>query len=140
MIGRPILAASKNRFLAALIFVLCAMIPCSVEAVGVTIITHGYDGDVTGWIAAMADDIPPYFHSRYPEFSTDFTIYTITLTTDGHGNFFSQWERDRGSAPSDTDTGEIIVKLDWSQMAGDSLNPLILDISTYEVAAFASEV
>jgi hypothetical protein len=140
MIGRPVRAASKSRFLAILLFLLLALIPCSVDAAGVTIITHGYDGDVTGWIAAMADEIPPYFHSHYPEFSTNFAIYTITLTTDGHGNYYSQWERDSGSAPADTDTGEIIVKLDWSQMAGDPLDPLILDISTYDVAAFASDV
>jgi len=64
------------------------------------------------------------------------TIYTVTLTTDGAGNYFYQWQRPNGSAPATTDSGEIIVKLDWSQMAGFST----YDLSTYTVATIASYV
>jgi hypothetical protein len=132
----PICAAGK-KFLFGVLLLLSAFIPNSTKAAGVTIITHGADGDVTGWVAAMADSIPTYFNYRYPGLSTNFTIYTVTLTTDGNGNYFYQWSRDSGSSPTNTDTGEIIVKLDWSQMAelGSAY-----DTSTYTVASVASYV
>jgi hypothetical protein len=101
-------------------------------ATGVTIITHGYDGNVNGWISGMAGRIP--FYSRFP--GTNFTIYTVTLTTDGNNNYFYQWQT-TNSAPSATDSGEIIVKLDWSQMAGGSGT---YNISTLDVAVIASYV
>ena len=109
----------------------------SAWAAGVTIITHGYNGDVTGWITAMADEIPVYYHSYHePGLGTNLTIYTLTLTTDG-SNYYYQWARDSGGAPVTTDTGEIIIKLDWSQMAGGTAP---YDISTYKVAAVVSYV
>jgi hypothetical protein len=101
-------------------------------ATGITIITHGYDGNVNGWISGMAARIPLY--SRFP--GTNFTSYTITLTTDGNNNYFYQWQR-TNSAPAITDSGEIIIKLDWSQMAGGSGT---YDISTVDVASIASYV
>jgi hypothetical protein len=134
-----IYAAGKRLLLGALLF-LTGFVSQSTKAAGVTIITHGYDGDVTGWIKAMADEIPAYFYNyRYSGLSTNFTIYTLTLTTDG-SNYYYQWTRDSGDSPSTTDTGEIIVKLDWSQMAGglDPYEPY--DISTYTVASVASYV
>jgi hypothetical protein len=121
------------------LLVLRILVPRFANAAGVTIITHGYGGDVTGWITAMANEIPTYFNQRYPELSTNFTIYTITLTTDGT-NYYYQWERDSGGSPSNTDTGGIIVKLDWSQMAGGIDPPEPYNISTYNVAAIASYV
>ena len=128
----PICGKGKSLPICALLF-LSVLFPHVTKAAGVTIITHGYDGDVTGWIAAMAEDIPTYFHYRYSGLSTNFTIYTITLTTDGT-SYFYQWTRDGGDSPSNTDSGEIIVKLDWSQMAGglDPYEPY--DISTSNVA------
>jgi hypothetical protein len=129
--------AVAPRRLAGALLCLAAWMPAPAGAGGVTIITHGYNGDVTGWITAMADEIPNYYHTyRYPGLSTNFTIYTLTLTTDG-SNYYYQWSRDGGGAPAATDTGEIIVKLDWSQMAGGTAP---YDVSTYTVAAVASYV
>jgi hypothetical protein len=101
---------------------------------GVTVITHGHGGNADGWITAMADAIPNY--NSFP--GTNFTIYKITLTTDGNNNYFYQWGPTNLSLPAATDSGEIIVKLDWSQMAGGSL--FNYDVSTSDVAGIASWV
>src|SRR5450631_833357 len=83
------------------------------NAAGVTIITHGFDGNVDGWITGMANEI-----TNYPGFpGTNSTTYIITLTTDGTSIYY-QWSRVAGATPTNTVSGEIIVKLDWSQMAG----------------------
>ncbi len=124
--------------LAAFALVVCLLIaPNDSDAAGVTVITHGFNSDVKGLVTGMAGQIPAY--SRFP--GTNFTIYTITLTTDG-ANYFSQWSRDAGGSPSLSDSGEIIVKLDWSQMAGtlNIFDHSIYDISTYAVASIASSV
>ena len=104
---------------------------CSLRAAGVTVITHGYDSDADGWVRTMADEIPSYYWFQ----GTNFTTYKIKLTTDGT-QYYYQWSRTNGSPPSLMDSGEIIVKLDWSQMAGGLTAPY--DISTYDVAWVAS--
>ena len=102
-------------------------------AAGVTVITHGYGGNADGWVAAMAKDVPHY--RSFP--GTNFTIYKITLTTDGT-DYFYQWGPTNATPPRATDSGEIIVKLDWSQMAGGTSADY--DISTYDVAVIATHV
>jgi hypothetical protein len=103
----------KKTALRAIYLTLVLLAPCVSIAAGVTVITHGYSSDVNSWVRAMADQIP---HNHWFK-GTNFTIYTITLTTDG-SNYSHQWSRTNGSPPSVTDSGEIIVKLDWSEMAG----------------------
>jgi hypothetical protein len=101
------------------------------HAGGVTLITHGYNSDVNSWVSAMAGRVP-----KYPGFpGTNYTTYTITLTTDGT-SYFYQSSRSN-SSPASTDSGELIVKLDWSQMAGGSSQ---YNISTYSVAQIAAFV
>ena len=132
-------SAAGNKLLLGLCLILTVFIPYSTKAAGVTIITHGFDSDATnGWVAAMAEAIPNY--SEFP--GTNFTIYIIVLTTDGNGNYYYQWSR-TNSDPAATDSGQIIVQLDWSQMAGnptDAFDPLNTDTSTYTVARVASYV
>jgi hypothetical protein len=119
-------------FWGLLLFLLPTCAPRSSLATGVTIITHGYDSNADDWVRGMADQIPNYY--RFP--GTNFTTYKLTLTTDGT-YYYYQWARTNGSAPAVTDSGEIIVKLDWSQMAGGTA---LYDISTYDVAGVASWV
>jgi hypothetical protein len=114
----------------------------STKAAGVTIITHGFDGDVMGWITAMAEEIPAYYHYRYPELSTNFTVYTLVLTYT-NGLYYYATTKNTTNSPSSTDTGEIIVKLDWSQMAGTItgfVDPFNDDPSTYNVGWAVSYV
>jgi hypothetical protein len=79
----------------------------------------------------MADEIPIYFQSRYPGL-TNLTIYTLSLTY-SNNQYYYGWHRDSGDSPTNTNTGEIIVKLDWSQLAG-----IAPSFSTYDVAWVAS--
>ena len=108
------------------------------NAAGVTIITHGYGGDVTGWITAMADDIPTFYQNRYG--STNLTIYTMAVTYSSGFYYCTTTTNSAPNLPSATGTGEIIVKLDWSQMAG-SPDPLssAIDLSTSNVAWAVSQ-
>jgi hypothetical protein len=87
----------------------------------------------TGGLPQWANDIPNYL--SFP--GTNSPTYKITLTTDG-SNYFYQWEPTNAPPPATTDSGEIIVKLDWSQMAGGVSAPY--DVSTYDVAWIASYV
>jgi hypothetical protein len=132
-------AVGKN-LLFGVLFFLSTFIPHSTKAAGVTIITHGYDGDVTGWITAMANDIPTYFSYRYPGWSTNFTVYTMVLTYANGYYYCSTTTNTALNLPSATGSGEIIVKLDWSQMAG-SADPLssAIDLSTSNVAWAVSQ-
>lgn len=135
MVKSFIYGTGKNFLFVACLFLGVFLSP-STKAAGVTIITHGFGGSVTGWISGMASQI-----TNYPGFpGINSTIYTITLTTDGTDIYY-QWSRVAGGTPTNTDSGEIIVLLDWSQMAG-SANPLSSDynISTYNVAQAASWV
>ena len=92
---------------------------------GVTVITHGLNGDTDGWVTGMANQIPSY--TNFP--GATYTLYKLHFVSSGGGSFQPTWSRTAGSAPSGTDSGEIIIVLDWRQLAdGNSFN-------TYEIAA-----
>ena len=101
------------------LLLLSGFISHSTKAADVTIITHGFEtGGYPTWISAMADQMPAYFHSRHPNLNTNFTTYRLTVSYNGGSYNFSS-SRTNGSSPFATDSGEIIMELDWSSLSGD---------------------
>ncbi len=83
------------------------------EAGGVTVITHGFSGNVTDWIIPMAEAVP-----RYPLFpGASYSCYQISITRNGSGQYIATASFLGGTQPTATDSGEILVKLDWSTLA-----------------------
>lgn len=97
--------------------------PCAGKGAGVTIITHGLNGNVDGWVLAMAERMGEYY--RFP--GASFTCYELYFA-ETNSNYTLTWRRLAGPPPPATDSGEILIKLDWRQLANN-------DYSTYEVAA-----
>ncbi len=96
---------------------------------GVTIITHGFNGNVTDWIIPMAAVIPDY--DLFP--GTNFSCYVIRVASD----YSVSISRIGGVSPLLTDSGEIIIKLDWSQLA-DTLGNSTTDIAQSVVPSLLS--
>src|SRR5213592_3477805 len=100
---KPIFSAIAA--MAGLLF--CTLPPA--RGAGVTIITHGFNGNITDWIIPMAQKIVQY--DLFP--GQDFTCYEITV-----GNDYSVAQsRIGGVSPLLSDSGEIIIKLDWSALS-----------------------
>ncbi len=96
----------------------------SCRAAGVTVITHGLDGDVDGWIIPMAQRI----------LGADAVCYQITVTQDSQGFYVSQ-TRLGGVNLTNSISGEIIIKLDWSQPANSFFGPTTTPIANADVYA-----
>jgi hypothetical protein len=95
-----------------------------VRGAGVTIITHGLNSDTDGWVSGMANQIPNY--ATFP--GSGYTLYKLYFIPSGGGSYQLTWTRLAGSQPSLADSGEIIVALDWGELAdGNSFD-------TYQVA------
>ena len=77
-----------------------------------TIITHGLNDSVNGWVSAMADAITNY--SRFP--GTNCSLYEMYFYNNGGTNYLAA-TLFGGNPPATTDSGEIIVEVDWSILA-----------------------
>ena len=84
---------------------------------GVTLITHGFTGNVDDWVTAMADAI-----LQRPDLNVDQPRYVVEVTDPGHdGGPLSVVNTSRsGPLPTDSQTEwpEIVILLDWSDVAG----------------------
>src|SRR5262245_50938469 len=79
---------------------------------GVTILTHGHQGNITGWIDEAADAI----QNRLGGTSAA-SQYVMKVENGGVSSFTLE----DGNKPLDqTSRGEAIVKLDWSDIANTS--------------------
>src|SRR5437867_2841423 len=86
------------------------LLPVSLRAAGLTIITHGLNSNIDDWVIAMAQKIPQY--SRFP--GPRFSCYELYFVLNG-STYALTWRRLAGDIPDATDSAEIIVKLDWRQ-------------------------
>jgi hypothetical protein len=86
---------------------------------GVTLITHGNNGNTDGWVTGMANALSQRLNGNVP-------IYRLNVTSSG-GGFTNTLVKLSGATPTLTATGEIIVVLDWRTLASASY-------STYQVA------
>lgn len=76
-------------------------------------VTHGFNGNITDWVIPMLERVP-----NYPGFpGTNFSCYSITIRSSG-GTIVASRALLSGSSPLATDSGEILIKLDWSSLAG----------------------
>ncbi len=97
------------------------LMPLGVRAAGVTLITHGFNGNADGWVLGMARKIP-----AFPTFpGTNVICYEVSV---GDNNISSR--RLAGGHPTNDPAAEIVIKLDWGDLAG-----LVGQTDTYEVAA-----
>ena len=78
------------------------------HAAGVTIITHGLNGDVNDWIIPMAQQIPGY--DSFP--GTTFSCYQVTVAAD----YSLSKSRIAGVSPLVSDSGEIVIKLVYASV------------------------
>ncbi len=98
------------------------------HAGGVTLITHGFNSNVTDWIIPMAGKV-----GSYPGFpGTSYSCYEISLTRNGSGQYVTTATLIGGVAPLLSDSGEIVIKLDWSTLSSTS------GISTTTIAGLAT--
>ncbi|TAK94198.1 MAG: hypothetical protein EPO07_17060 [Verrucomicrobia bacterium] len=94
--------------------------PTRVRGAGVTLITHGFNSDVTSWIIPMADAM-----TRYPGFpGTNSSCYEISITQNGQGQYVTTQTFLAGTSPLTSDSGEIFIKLDWSTLSSGSVSTL----------------
>lgn len=100
---------------------------------GVTLLMHGYNGNITGWVETAADDIA----SRAG--GSDFaSIYTMTVTNSGGSPAVTGFSVDSGQKDfRTTSSGELIVKLDWSSVSNGafSTNSVGQAVSSYLLSA-----
>jgi hypothetical protein len=85
----------------------------TVHGAGVTVITHGFNGNVTDWVIPMGDKIPHY--RGFP--GSNSTSYQISITRSGSAYTNTQSFLD-GVSPVMSDSGEIVIALDWSSISG----------------------
>ncbi len=107
-------SSSPRRLLRSLVSAIAlSMAPAAISA-GVTVITHGFNGNVTDWIIPLAEAIPGF--AAFP--GTTFSCYEIEISENGSGQTVATATFLGGVAPTASDSGEILVKLDWSSLAG----------------------
>ena len=124
---KPLSSRWANCFspLAVLVF-LCGAPPA--PGAGVTVITHGFNGNVTDWVIPMGDKMAQY--RTFP--GTNSASYQISVTRPGGVYSVSQTFLD-GVSPLASDSGEIVLALDWSTLSGGAVPTTA--IATQAVAA-----
>jgi hypothetical protein len=93
----------------------CEMLESRHLLSGITLITHGYNSDASGWVTSMADAIV-----KRNNFTADEPRYLVKVTDPNHrgGALTVTASQIAGRPPAASPSAEIIVLLDWSDVAG----------------------
>ena len=83
-----------------------------VRGAGVTLITHGNSGNTDGWVTGMANALSQRLGGNIPIYRID-----VTNGTGGYGAFLHSAS---GGNPLSSGSGEIILKVDWRNLANTS--------------------
>ena len=106
----------------------CELLEVRTLFAGVTILTHGQSGNITGWIAAAADAIQQRLGG-----TSAASNYSLTVDDVGNGAEVTEFKLVSGNKPLDqTTAGEAIIKLDWSDVSHGT-------VTTQEVARLAAD-
>lgn len=99
---------------------------------GVTVITHGFNSDIEGWIVPMAASIA----ARSPLRGTNSACYEIRVTENAQSQLVSATTFLGGTNALDADSGEILIKLDWSALdTGQASTTEIADVAAAALLA-----
>jgi hypothetical protein len=110
--GKPVDPLWANRILLVATVIFACSAPLAPGA-GVTLVTHGYQGNVTEWVIPMCNRIP-----SHPGFAgTNYTIYQLSITRSS-GVYYTTVTPLSGVSPVASESGEIIIALDWSTLSG----------------------
>jgi hypothetical protein len=111
--GRTVIISLLNILRSLLICFITVVSCASARSAGVTLMTHGFNGNITDWVIPMLQRVPDY--PGFP--GTNFSCYSITISESG-GTIVASRTLLSGSSPLAMDSGEILIKLDWSSLAG----------------------
>ena len=83
---------------------------------GITLLTHGYNGDVNGWVKTAAADVASRAGGKNAA-----SIYTMSVAASGGKLAVTAFGPDSGQkAFTATTNAEMVLKLDWSTVSGGS--------------------
>ena len=99
----------------------------SIRGAGVTVITHGFNSDIVSWIIPMAGKITTYENFA----GTNSTCYELSITKSG-STYLATPLFIAGVPPQTSDSGEIVIKVDWSSI------DTTLGVSTVNIANVAA--
>jgi hypothetical protein len=83
------------------------------SSAGVTLVTHGFSGNVTDWVIPMCNKIAQY--RSFP--GTNVSIYQVSVTQPSPGVYTVSQTFLDGVSPLASDSGEILLALDWSTIS-----------------------
>jgi len=84
-----------------------------VLSAGVTLVTHGFNGNVTDWVIPMCNKMAQY--RSVP--GTNVSIYQVSVTQPSPGVYSVSQSFLDGVSPPASDSGEILIALDWSTLS-----------------------
>jgi hypothetical protein len=78
---------------------------------GVTLLIHGYQGNITGWVESAADAISDRVDGGA-------SIYVMTVAKKDGDPAVTSFKQESGPALDSSQEGEVVIKLDWTDVDG----------------------